>query len=383
MKFPIEELIEIRKEIHTHPELGHEEWKTSSLISEFLESQGCIVHHGITRTGVIGVLRAGSSKKMIGLRADMDALPIQEKNCFSHQSRHQNKMHACGHDGHCTMLLGAAAELAKNPGFDGTVVFIFQPAEEGRGGAAAMVKEGLFEQFPVDAIFGMHNWPGIESGSFAVHAGPVMASIDRFEIKVRGVGCHAALAYQGIDPIIVATNLITQFQTIVTRSIDALEPAVISVTQFHAGDAFNVIPDDATLCGTVRTFDAQTRELIQKKMKAICDAMASCSGATIEFEYSADSPATINHPDMADLCAQAAQQVVGKDKVKLDMKPSMAAEDFAHMLQVKPGCYVWIGNGPSENGKALHHPTYDFNDTIIPMGVDYWVNLVKLFLPVK
>ncbi|MBD5805287.1 putative hydrolase YxeP [Azoarcus sp. Aa7] len=373
-------LTALRRDIHAHPELAFEEHRTADLIARRLEALGLEVHRGLGGTGVVGVLKAGRSLRAIGLRADMDALPIQERNDFAHVSRHAGCMHACGHDGHTTMLLGAAEVLSAHPEFDGTAYFIFQPAEEGEGGADAMVDDGLFDRFPMASIFGMHNWPGLPTGHFAVHDGPVMASADRFDIEIRGQGAHGAMPHLGTDSIIAGAALVQALQTVVSRTLDPLDSAVVSVTQFHAGEAYNVIPDRAKLCGTVRAFSAAVQDRIEEAISRIGGGVAASHGVSVEIDYRRGYPPTINTADEAELCAAVAGSLPGA-RVLTDLPPSMGAEDFAFYLRHKPGCYVWIGNGPGEGGCTLHNPHYDFNDVIIPFGVAYWVELVRRLLP--
>jgi len=373
-------LVKIRRDIHAHPELAFAEHRTADLVARHLESLGIEAHRGVGRTGVVGVLRSGRSLRAIGLRADMDALPIQERNDFAHQSRHQGCMHACGHDGHTTMLLGAAEVLAAHPDFDGTVYFVFQPAEEGEGGADAMVDDGLFDRFPMESIFGMHNWPGQPAGQFAVHAGPVMASADRFDIEILGQGAHAAMPNLGTDSIVAGAALVQAIQSIVSRTLDPLDAAVVSVTQFHAGAAYNVIPDQAQLCGTVRAFSEAVQDQVEATLSRLCAGIAASHDVRVNIEYRRGYPPTINTAAEAALCAEVAAALPGCS-VLTDARPSMGAEDFAFFLRHKPGCYVWIGNGPGEGGCTLHNPHYDFNDQIIPTGVNYWVELVRRLLP--
>lgn len=371
----------IRRDIHAHPELAFSETRTAELVAAELTRYGVEVHRGLAKTGVVGVIRAGSSARMIGLRADMDALPLKEMNDFPHRSKHEGCMHACGHDGHTAMLLGAARHLAQHRNFDGTVVFIFQPAEESEGGAAVMIEEGLFKQFPVDAVYGLHNWPGIPVGEMAVVPGPVMAGTCAFEITVRGHGCHAAMPHQGVDTIVAASQLVQALQTVVARNLHPCDAAVVSVTQFHSGSAWNIIPEEAVLRGTIRTFKPEVQELVERAVERICSGVASANGAQIGVVFDHRYPATVNSANETEICRAVAARLLGADKVRKDELPSMGAEDFAYMLREKPGCYVWLGNGPGTGGCTLHNPHYDFNDEIIGLGVRYWVDLVKETLP--
>ncbi|HJV26150.1 MAG TPA: M20 aminoacylase family protein [Aromatoleum sp.] len=374
-------LVEIRRDIHAHPELAFAEHRTAELVAAHLERLGLEVHRNVGGTGVVGTLRSGRGLRAIGLRADMDALPIQERNEFLHKSRHQGCMHACGHDGHTTMLLGAAEVLAAHPDFDGTVHFVFQPAEEGEGGADAMVNDGLFDRFPMESIFGLHNWPGLPAGQFAVHPGPVMASADRFDIEIRGHGAHAAMPHLGTDSIVAGAALVQAIQSIVSRTLDPTDSAVVSVTQFHAGEAYNVIPDRAQLCGTVRAFSEAVQERVEASLQRLCDGVAAAQGVEIDLAYRRGYPPTINTADEAAVCAEAAAAVAGgAPGVITNARPSMGAEDFAYYLRHKPGCYVWLGNGPGEGGCTLHNPHYDFNDEVMPVGVAYWVELARRIL---
>ena len=377
------DLIVLRHDIHAHPELAFHETRTADIVACELAAYGLEVHRGLAKTGVVGVLRKGSSPRAIGLRADMDALPVEEKNEFAHCSRHAGKMHACGHDGHTTLLLGAARYLAENKDvldFDGTVYFIFQPAEESEAGADVMVKDGLFDRFPMEAVYGLHNWPGIAVGEMSVMPGPVMAGTCAFEIAICGHGCHAAMPHQGVDTLVVASHLVLALQTVVSRSLHPCESAVVSVTQIHGGEALNVIPDDAVLRGTIRTFKPEIQDLVEDSIERLCAGIAGTFGAEIKVIYDRRYPPTVNSPDETELCRQAAGIVFGDSQVRRADIPSMAAEDFAYMLQVKPGCYVWLGNGPGTGGCSLHNPHYDFNDEILPLGISYWVKLVETVL---
>ena len=374
-------LIAIRHDLHAHPELAFEEHRSSDVVAAFLQSLGIEVHRGLAGTGVVGILRNGDSTRSIGLRADMDALPVHEQNLFPHRSRHEGRMHACGHDGHTAMLLGAAQALADSSDFNGTVVFIFQPAEETDGGARVMIEQGLFERFPVDAVFGMHNWPGLPAGQFAVHAGPVMACADQFDIVLSGHGGHAAMPQQARDPLIAAAALVQAVQTVVSRSLDPLDPAVISVTRFFAGgEAYNVIPAEARIGGTVRAFRGEVQDRIEAALERLAGGIAAAHGVQSHLDYRRGYPPTVNTATEAALCAEVAGAVAGAGNVRRDLAPSMGAEDFSYMLREKPGCYVWIGNGMAEGGCMLHNPRYDFNDAILPLGVRYWVELVKRVL---
>jgi amidohydrolase len=381
----------LRRDIHARPELCFEEVRTADLVARQLQGWGIEVHRGLGQTGVVGVIRNGISPRAIGLRADMDALPIQEFNTFSHASQHAGKMHACGHDGHVAMLLAAAQHLAQHRDFDGTVVLIFQPAEEGGGGAREMMNDGLFEKFPVDAVYGMHNWPGLGVGQFALSAGPVMASSNEFKITVRGKGSHAAMPHLGLDPVLVACQMVQAFQTIISRNKKPVDAGVISVTMVHAGEATNVVPDSCELQGTVRTFTLEVLDLIEARMKSVAEHTCAAFGATCEFEFARNYPPTINHAAETQFLRDVMADIVGADNV-LAQEPTMGAEDFAYMLQAKPGCYAFIGNGDGDHrihdasgghggGPCmLHNPSYDFNDDLIPLGATCWVRLVQAWL---
>lgn len=366
-----------RHDIHRQPETAFEEFKTAEKIAELLNSFANMeVHTGIAKTGVVGVLQ-GSQKdngKMIGLRADIDALDILEENEVEYCSTVTGKMHACGHDGHTSMLLGAAKYLSENPNFAGKVAFIFQPAEENGGGGEVMCQAGLFERFPCHAVYGLHNWPGLPIGHFAVHEKEVMASTDSFDVIIQGAGTHAAMPNLGIDPMVVAAHLINAFQTVVSRSVAPTDTAVISVTKMNAGSAYNIIPDNVKLSGTIRTFSPTVREKIKATMQCHVEHTCQSFGASGELHFHDAYPATINHPPQAKICAQVVNNLVGEDKVHLDEPPSMGAEDFSYMLQEKPGAYIWVGNG--EESHSLHHPRYNFNDEVLPIGASYWVALI-------
>jgi hippurate hydrolase len=374
-------LVALRHDLHAHPELAFEERRTSDKIAAFLQARGIETHRGLAGTGVVGILRQGDGRRAIALRADMDALPVQEQNLFPHRSRIDGRMHACGHDGHTAMLLGAAEYLAAHPNFDGTVVFIFQPAEETDGGARVMIEEGLFEQFPVDAVFGMHNWPGLSAGQFAVHSGPVMACADQFDILIKGHGAHAAMPHQGRDPLVAGATLVQALQSVVSRTLDPLDSAVLSITQFFAGgEAYNVIPAEARIGGTVRAFRPEVEDAIEAAMERLCAGIAAAHGVQAALDYRRGYPPTVNAAAEADACRRVLVDLVGEDNVRSDMRQSMGAEDFAYMLREKPGCYVWIGNGLAEGGCMLHNPRYDFNDDILTLGSGYWVKLVETLL---
>ena len=378
---------EIRRDIHAHPELCFEEIRTADLVAQKLTEWGIPIHRGMGKTGVVGILKCGTSDHAIGLRADMDALPMQELNQFAHASQHAGKMHACGHDGHVAMLLAAAQYLAKHRDFDGTVYFIFQPAEEGGGGAREMMRDGLFEKFPMQAVYGMHNWPGLKEGQFALSAGPVMASSNEFKITIHGKGCHAALPHNGVDPVLVACQMVQAFQTIISRNKKPVDAGVISVTMINAGEATNVVPDHCELQGTVRTFSLDVLDLLEQRMRDIAQHTCAAFGATCTFEFERNYPPTINHPAESSFARDVMADIVGANNV-LTQEPTMGAEDFSYMLQAKPGAYCFIGNGDGahremghgEGPCTLHNPNYDFNDRLIPLGATYWVKLVEASL---
>jgi amidohydrolase len=374
------ELVGIRRDIHAHPETAFEERRTADLVAARLAACGIEVHRGLAGTGVVGTLRAGSGTRAIGLRADMDALRVTEQNEFSHRSRHDGKMHACGHDGHTTMLLGAARYLAETRAFDGVVHFIFQPAEEVEGGGRVMVEEGLFQRFPVTAVFGMHNWPALPAGQFGLRAGPMMAGSNTFEITVSGRGAHAAMPQQGVDPLVAGSALVQALQTLASRNADPLESAVVSVTQFHGGDAWNVIPAEAVIRGTTRAFAPGIQDLLEDGMRRICEGIAATYGCKIALRYLRNYPPLVNSPAEAQIAREVLEGLVGTENVQWDCAPTMGAEDFAFMLQARPGCYVFIGNGRGAEGGGLHNPRYDFNDSILALGASYWARLVERWL---
>ena len=386
----LDDLVAIRRDLHAHPELAFSEVRSADLVARELAAYGLEVHRGLAKTGVVGILRKGRSARAIGLRADLDALPLDEKNDFAHRSTHPGQMHACGHDGHCAMLLGAARYLAEQRdaiAFDGTIYFIFQPAEESEGGARIMLEDGLFAKYPMDAIYGLHNWPGIAVGEMAVMPGPVMAGTCAFEIRVQGRGCHAAMPDLGVDTLDAASQLVLALQTVVARNVPPCEAAVVSVTQIHGGEAWNIIPDDAVLRGTIRSFKPEIQQLVERGIERLSSGIADAFGARITVDFDSRYPPTVNSVAETELCRRVAADVLGDDAVRKNELPSMAAEDFAYLLQVKPGCYVWLGNGlkgsARHGGCALHNPHYDFNDDILLIGVSYWVKLVEHALPAQ
>ncbi|TXT40564.1 MAG: hippurate hydrolase [Comamonadaceae bacterium] len=386
----LDALTALRRDIHAHPELCFQEQRTSDLVAAKLSEWGIPIHRGLGGTGVVGIIQAGSSSRAIGLRADMDALPMQEANSFAHASTEPGKMHACGHDGHTTMLLAAAQHLAQHRDFDGTVYLIFQPAEEGGGGAREMIKDGLFERFPMEAVFGLHNWPGMKLGEFAASPGPVMASTNEFKITLHGKGGHAAMPHNALDPVPVACQLVQSFQTIVSRNVKPIDAAVISVTMIHTGEATNVIPNHCELQGTVRTFSVEVLDMIEARMRLMTEHICAASGLHADFEFSRNYPPTINSAAEAEFCRQVMAGIVGKDHV-VAQEPTMGAEDFSYMLLEKPGCYAFIANGDGDHRSIghgggpcmLHNPSYDFNDALLPLGATYWVRLVERRLAIR
>jgi hippurate hydrolase len=366
-----------RRDIHAHPELGFQESRTAALVAGQLEALGLQVTRGVGKTGVVGTLRAGSSSRSIGLRADMDALPIAEANTFGHRSQHAGVMHACGHDGHTAMLLGAAHHLARARRFDGVVHFIFQPAEEGLGGAKAMIDDGLFDRFPCDAIFGMHNRPNLPVGRFAVRSGPMMAGGAFFDIQVTGKGAHGARPETGVDAALAAAQIAVALQSIVARNVAPLDTAVLSVTQIHAGDAYNVIPQTARLGGTVRAFSREVMALIESSMRRVAEGTAQALGARAELDFRALFAPTVNDAKEAEYAAMICSELVGADQVERNPPLIMASEDFSFMLERVPGCYLNIGNGVGEGGCEVHNPAYDFNDEALPLGAAFFARLVE------
>jgi len=382
------EIQQIRRDIHAHPELRFEENRTSDLVAARLNDWGYAVTRGLGGTGVVGTLKHGSSARSIGLRADMDALPIQEQNEFAHRSTHAGKMHACGHDGHVAMLLAAARYLAEMKPFDGTAHLIFQPAEEGGAGAQRMIDDGLFERCPCDAVFGMHNWPSMKVGQFGVAPGPAMASANEFKIRITGKGAHAAMPHLGTDPVFAAVQVVNGLQAIVTRVKKPIDAAVLSVTMIHAGDATNVIPESAFISGTVRTFSDAVTAQVEENMRRIAQMTAAAYGAESHVEFNWNYPPTVNHAAEAEFAAAVMDDVVGSDNVVRGLEPTMGSEDFAFMLKARPGAYVFIGNGDGAHRSSghglgpcmLHNPSYDFNDELIPLGATFWIRLVEKFL---
>jgi hippurate hydrolase len=367
-----------RRHLHMHPETAFEEFQTSDFVAGKLTEFGIEIHRGLGGTGVVGTLKgARGDGPAIGLRADMDALHIEEKNDFAHKSAVPGKMHACGHDGHMTMLLGAARYLAETKNFAGTVHFIFQPAEENEGGGRKMVEDGLFDLFPVESVYGMHNMPGLDLGKFAVRPGPFMAAFDIFEIKVLGHGTHAAAPHLGTDAIVAAAQIVTALQTVPSRVVDPIDTVVLSVTQIHGGDTWNVIPEDVVIRGTVRAFKPEVQDLAEATIRRIAAGVAAALNVAADVRYERRYPPTINNADAAAFTVEVARDVFGERNLELDRDPKMAAEDFSFMLNVKPGAYVWLGNGPGEGGCLLHNPRYDFNDAALPLGASYWARLVE------
>ena len=383
----------LRRDLHAHPELRFEENRTADIVAQQLTEWGIPIHRGLATTGVVGIVHGrdgGACGRSVGLRADMDALPMTESNTFAHASRHPGKMHACGHDGHTATLLAAAqywAEKPENRDFDGTVYLIFQPAEEGGGGAREMMQDGLFTLFPMQAVFGMHNWPGMALGQMAVSAGPVMASSNEFKITIHGKGGHAAMPHTGVDPVPIACQIVLALQTIITRNKKPVDAGVISVTMLNAGEATNVVPNTCELQGTVRTFSIEVLDLIERRMRQVAEHICAAHEATCDFEFVRNYPPTINSAPEAALARQVMQSIVGADNV-VEQEPTMGAEDFAFMLQAKPGAYCFIANGDGAHRGlghgggpcTLHNPSYDFNDALIPLGATYWVRLAQAWL---
>ncbi len=381
------ELTALRRDIHAHPELAFHEDRTSNLVADKLSAWGIDVHRGLAKTGIVGVIpgKKKTSGRAIGLRADMDCLPMHERNTFEHKSQNAGRMHACGHDGHTTMLLGAARYLSETRNFDGTAYVIFQPAEEGGGGGQVMVQEGLFERFPANEVYGLHNWPGLPPGKMAVRAGPVMAATDEVQITVRGRGGHGAMPHLAIDPVVVSAQIITALQTIASRTVSPLDSVVVSICSMATSQVgvFNVIPDEVKLVGTVRTFQPETRALAERRVREIATKTAEAFGASAEVTYARGYPATVNSAREAQFAAQVGQRLFGKDNVITEHEPTMGGEDFSYMLQARPGAYVFLGQGGAPGGCMLHNPNYDFNDEVIPLGAGYLAALVEEALPLK
>ncbi|TMH10173.1 MAG: amidohydrolase [Betaproteobacteria bacterium] len=377
----------VRRDIHAHPELCFEEQRTSDVIAKQLTDWDVPIHRGMGKTGVVGIIRNGSSARAVGLRADIDALPMTEHNRFAHASQYAGKMHACGHDGHVAMLLAAAKHLSKHRNFDGTVYVVFQPAEEGGGGAREMIKDGLFDKYPMEAIFGAHNWPGMQVGQFAIKSGPSFASSNEFKITIRGKGAHAAMPHNGVDPVPVACQMVQAFQTIITRNKRPIDAGVISVTMIHTGEATNVVPESCVIEGTVRTFTLEVLDLIERRMRSIAEHTSAAFEASCEFEFARNYPPTINHASETEFARQVMSELVGADNV-LEFEPTMGAEDFSYFLLEKPGAYFLIGNGDGSHRQGghgmgpcmLHNPSYDFNDDLIPLGATLWVRLAESWL---
>ncbi len=375
-----DELTAIRRDIHAHPELAFAEERTANLVAGKLAEFGCEVHRGLAGTGVVGTIRRGNSPAAIGLRADMDALPMRELNEFAHRSTDDGKMHACGHDGHTTMLLGAARYLAATRNFEGTVHLIFQPGEEGGGGGRIMVEEGLFDKFPCDAVFALHNKPGIAVGRIAARPGPVLAASDRWDIRIKGRGTHAAHPDLGIDPFVIGAEIVLALQTIASRSLDPVNSAVVSVGFMRGGSAYNVIPDGLHIGGTSRSFRPEVRDLIERRLGEIARGVAAVHGAAAEIDYRRGYPPTVNHADETAFAAEVAAEICGAGQVIRDVAPSMGGEDFSYMLNARPGAMLWLGNGPGEGGCGLHNTRYDFNDAALPVGASFLARLAERFL---
>ncbi len=380
------ELAELRRDIHAHPELSFQEQRTSGIVADYLRKLGIETHTGLAKTGVVGVVKGrGASSRGIALRADMDCLPMHEANTFAHRSKNEGRMHACGHDGHTTMLLGAARYLAETRNFDGTAYLVFQPAEEGGGGGEVMVKEGLFERFPADEVYALHNWPGLPPGQMAVRAGPVMAATDEVQIRLRGRGGHGAMPHLVVDPVVAAAQVISALQTIASRNVNPVDAVVVSICSMQTSQlgAFNVIPDDVRLVGTVRTFRHDTRDLAEKRLKDIVTKIGEAFGVSAEIDYRRGYPATINSAREAQFAARVGERLFGKGNVVTEHEPTMGGEDFSYMLQARPGAYIFLGQGGAAGGCFLHNASYDFNDEVIPLGAGYLAALVEEALPIK
>ena len=375
------DITEWRRDLHMHPELQYDVHRTAGSVAEKLKAFGCDeVVTGLGRTGVVGVIRGkkGGSGKTIGLRADMDALPIEEASGLPYKSTVPGKMHACGHDGHTAMLLGAARYLTETRSFSGTAVVIFQPAEEGGGGGKAMVDDGLMDRFGIEEVFGMHNYPGMPVGAFGIRPGPMMAAADALTIDIEGVGAHAARPHLGVDTVLVGAQIINALQSVVSRNVDPLKSAVVSICMFRAGNTDNVIPQTVELRGTARSLAPEVRDLLEKRLPVVVESTAAAYGAKAKLTYTRGYPVLVNHEKQAEFAASVAGQIAGQDKVDTGLPPMMGAEDFSFMLNTRPGAFIWIGNGTSA---GLHHPSYNFNDEVIPFGTSYWVKLVETALP--
>jgi len=385
IRIPLGDIVQSMKQwrhsMHKNPETAYEEFDTAKLVSSVLKELAIEVHENIAETGVVGVLKKGNSKRSIGLRADMDALNLEEANQFDHRSQITGKMHACGHDGHTAMLLGAATYLAKEGSFDGTIYFIFQPAEEVEGGAERMIAEGLLDKFPMDAIFGMHNKPTLEAGNFAICVGPMMAAFALFECEIIGKGMHSSMPHLAIDPIKIGVELTQQWKSINYENIEPLEPSVISVTEFHSGTSHNIIPEVAILKGSARCFSKKVAETIKDEMTRIAENICEQNDATCTFYYKQAYPALVNEAELTEFVADIASHLVGEDQVNRNYKPVLGSEDFAYFLEKIPGAYIFVGNGTGEKGGCmLHNPNYDFNDDVLETGASYWAHLAQTYL---
>ncbi len=395
------ELTQWRRDIHAHPELAFEETRTADFVASQLESYGIEVTRGVGETGLVGTLKRGSSNKAIGLRADMDALPMDELNTFAHKSKCPGRMHGCGHDGHTVMLLAAARYLAQSRNFNGTVQFIFQPAEEANAqgsGAKAMIADGLFERFPVDCVFALHNAPGLKAGAIATLSGPAMASMDLFDVTIKGHGTHGAVPESGVDPVVIAAAMISAWQTIVSRNVSPQQSTVISATTITAGNSWNVIPDSAVIRGSIRSLSPEIQKLVYERFHQLTHSIAEGFGATVDIDYRQEYPVTVNDEQQTAFACEVAKSIVGEDHLIPDAPPVMGSEDFAAMLEVKPGCYLWVGNSDPADSQGetssnnllghltvndpcmVHEPTYDFNDKIIPVGATLFVRLAEQYL---
>jgi amidohydrolase len=381
----LQALTQIRQDIHRHPELAFEERRTAGIVSAHLRALGLDVHTEVGRTGVVAVIdgKTNHSKRSIALRADMDALAMPDHKSVAHRSRHEGVMHGCGHDGHTAMLLGAATELVRTRAFDGKVVLVFQPAEEGAGGAKAMLDDGLLDRFPVESFWGLHNWPGYPVGKAVIHSAECMAAVDYFDIDVLGVGCHGGMPQEGVDAVLAAAHIVTALQSIAARNVHPLDSAVVGVAKVHGGDAYHVGPEVVTLSGSVRAHKESVRALVERRLHEVATSAAAALGASVEIRYRRNYPATVNDAALSDIAAAVASDVLGAEHVARDQLPSMAAEDFSFFSRERPGCYVWMGNDDSDHTTSLHHPKYDFNDRMIALGVDYWQRLVSRVLPLN